>query len=70
MRATLRKCSLLTGSRPPFCPPRVLEPWMRVLEARLATVESELESEVAQEVREDYAEIATGANCPGYDAEA
>jgi hypothetical protein len=29
-----------------------------VLEARLATVESELESEVAQEVREDYAEIA------------
>jgi hypothetical protein len=25
--------------------------------------------EGAQEVRDDYAEITTGATCPGYDAE-
>lgn len=42
---------------------------VRVLERQLTTVEGELEPEVAQEVRDDYAEIATSANCPGYDAE-
>ncbi len=43
---------------------------VRVLETQLATVEGELEPEVAWEVRDDYAEIATNAtNCPGYDAE-
>ena len=43
---------------------------VRVLEAQLATVEGELEPEVAREVRDDYAEIATNAtNFPGYDAE-
>ncbi len=43
---------------------------VRVLENRLATVEGELEPEVAQEVRDDHAEIAISASCPGYDAEA
>jgi hypothetical protein len=42
---------------------------VRVLEAQLTTVEGELEAEAAQEVRDDYAEITTSANCPGYDAE-
>ena len=43
---------------------------VRVLEAQLATVEGELEPEVAREVRDDYAEIATNVtNFPGYDAE-
>ena len=42
---------------------------MRVLEAQLATVEDEGEPEVAREVRDDYAEIATDANCPVYAAE-
>jgi len=42
---------------------------VRMLEAQLATVESELEPEVAQELRDDYAEIATSANCPGNDEE-
>lgn len=42
---------------------------VRVLERQLTTVEGELEPEVAQEVRDDYAEIATSANCPGYDEE-
>ncbi len=37
----------------------------RMLEAELTMVEGE----VAQEVREDYAQIATSAGCPGYDAE-
>jgi polyhydroxyalkanoate synthesis regulator phasin len=32
-------------------------------------VSSQLQPEVEKEVRDDYAEIATGANCPGYDAE-
>ena len=40
---------------------------VRVLEARLTEVEGQLQAEVAQEVRDDYAEIATDANCPGYD---
>ena len=40
---------------------------VRVLEQQLAGVEGELQPEVAQEVRDDYAEIATEANCPGYD---
>ena len=38
-----------------------------VLEQQLAGVEGELQPEVAQEARDDYAEIATDANCPGYD---
>lgn len=42
---------------------------VRVLEQQLATVEGELRPEVVQEVRDDYAEIATSANCPGYDEE-
>jgi hypothetical protein len=42
---------------------------VRVLKAQLATAEGELEPEVAQEVRDDYAEIATSANCLGYDTE-
>ncbi len=42
---------------------------VRLLEQQLAGVEGEIQPEVAQEVRDDYAEIATDANCPGYDAE-
>lgn len=42
---------------------------VRVLEEQLDTVSGELEPQVEQEVRDDYAEIATDANCPGYDAE-
>ncbi len=42
---------------------------VRLLEQQLAGVEGEVQSEVAQEVRGDYAEIATDANCPDYDAE-
>lgn len=40
---------------------------VRVLENQLGSVEGDLQPEVAQEVRDDYAEIATAANCPGYD---
>ena len=40
---------------------------VRVLEQQLDGVEGQLQPEVAQEVRDDYAEIATEANCPGYD---
>ncbi len=42
---------------------------VRLLEQQLAGVEEELQPEVAQEVRDDYAQIATDANCPGYDAQ-
>jgi hypothetical protein len=42
---------------------------VKILEAQFATVEGELQPEVAREVRDDYTEIATSANCPGYDAE-
>jgi hypothetical protein len=42
---------------------------VKILEAQYATVEGELQPEVAREVRDDYAEIATSANFPGYDAE-
>ena len=39
----------------------------RMLEAELTMVEGE--PEVVREVRDDYAEIATSAGCPGYHAE-
>ncbi len=42
---------------------------VRLLEQQLAAVESDLQPAVAQEVRDDYAEIATEANCPGYNEE-
>ena len=38
---------------------------VKASEGQLAMIEGE--PEVAQEVRDDYAEIATDANCPGYD---
>ena len=42
---------------------------VRLPKQQLAGVEGELQPEVPQEVRDDHAEIATDANCPGYDAE-
>ena len=41
---------------------------VELLEQELVRVEGQLEPEVAEEVRDDYAEMATDANCPGYDA--
>ena len=37
-----------------------------LLERQLNSVKGELTPAVEQEVRDDYAEIATEANCPGY----
>ncbi len=37
-----------------------------LLERQLDSVAGDLRADVEQEVREDYAEIATQANCPGY----
>jgi hypothetical protein len=37
-----------------------------LLERQLDSVESEISPQIEQEVRDDYAEIATEANCPGY----
>ncbi len=38
-----------------------------LLENQLDSISSQLTPEVEQEVRDDYAETATEANCPGYD---
>ncbi len=39
-----------------------------LLEQQLDSVAGQLTPEVEQEVRDDYAEIATEANCPGYNS--
>ncbi len=39
---------------------------MALLERQLDSGQSESSPQVEQEVRDDYAEIATEANCPGY----
>ncbi len=38
-----------------------------LLENQLDGISSQLTPEVEQEVRDDYCEMATEANCPGYD---
>lgn len=38
-----------------------------LLENQLDGISSQLTPEVEQEVRDDYSEMATEANCPGYD---
>ncbi len=38
-----------------------------LLENQLDSISSQLTPEVEEEVRDDYAETATEANCPGYD---
>ncbi len=37
-----------------------------LLETQLDGISSQLTPEVEQEVRDDYSELATEANCPGY----
>lgn len=39
---------------------------VELLERQLDEVAGDLSPEIEEEVREDYAEIATTANCPGY----